>query len=187
MGHSSGAHIALVHMVQQAKKQLDNNVAASSPYHSFVGISGCYDIHHHYDYEAARGVEELSPMKAANGYTVPAFRAHTPAYQLQDLLLLLQNENDVSLYMPRHMVVLHGMEDTTVPFTSTSECARRLKACGLANVEEIYLAKTGHQEAIMEVMTGGLTRDKIVGWMSEREHHAQPTTTSPHLVIPSRL
>jgi acetyl esterase/lipase len=178
MGHSSGAHIGLVHAVQQAKKLLQNKSSGPPPYHTFIGISGCYDIHHHYDYEAARGVEELSPMKAANGYSVKAFRDNSPAHQVQDLLL--ETEEPLQEVMPKHMLLLHGMEDSTVPFTSTSELGRRLKACGLSNVQEIYLAKTGHQETIMQVMTGGLTRDKIVEWMKEKHDAERPLVMGLH-------
>lgn len=173
MGHSSGAHIALVHATQHAKKLLSSKSSGAPPYHTFVGISGCYDIHHHYDFEAARGVEELSPMKAANGYSEHGFRDHTPAHQVQDLLLLDTDEH-LQNVMPINILLLHGMEDTTVPFTATSELGRRLKSCGLSTVQEVYIAKTGHQETIMEVMLGGPTRDKIVEWLTEKQQAKQP-------------
>lgn len=84
MGHSSGAHAALLMLVEQAKRsiilteqgeartrragkimidevQSTQAVAdafkASALVDSFVGISGPYDIGQHFDYEAARGVE----------------------------------------------------------------------------------------------------------------------------------
>lgn len=71
MGHSSGAHIALLFVVEQLKRLLQMEQeqtkldGTSNSDHSeerimsdvFVGISGPYDISHHFDYEAARGVE----------------------------------------------------------------------------------------------------------------------------------
>lgn len=73
MGHSSGAHIALLMLVDQAKRmiQADERSLVKAQYTTnmarpgmkrtlfdrFVGISGPYDISHHFDYEAARGVE----------------------------------------------------------------------------------------------------------------------------------
>ena len=74
MGHSSGAHIALLMLVDQAKRlrmQAAERRRARAHHESkqalpqrkmalsdlFVGISGPYDISHHFDYEASRGVE----------------------------------------------------------------------------------------------------------------------------------
>jgi hypothetical protein len=80
-GHSSGAHIAMLLIVEQAKRLFqveqarregrDTNRQNSS--HSrralsdaFIGISGIYDISHHFDYEAARGVEGTSALWLLN-------------------------------------------------------------------------------------------------------------------------
>ena len=62
MGHSSVANIALLHVIQEAKNACDGRQPHSQPppYQTFVGLSGPYNIAHHYDYEASRGVEELS-------------------------------------------------------------------------------------------------------------------------------
>jgi hypothetical protein len=72
IGHSSGAHIALLMLVDQAKRLIQaeqRRVRVQSVSKKgllpmkmaltdmFVGISGPYDISHHFDYEAARGVE----------------------------------------------------------------------------------------------------------------------------------
>lgn len=75
MGHSSGAHIAMLLIVGQAKRFLqeeqtrlesrreaetqDFDRAGRPLCDKFVGISGPYDISHHFDYEAARGVEGM--------------------------------------------------------------------------------------------------------------------------------
>lgn len=65
-GHSSGAHIALMMLVNQVKHSLltneleDTSLARSScaaSFDVFLGLSGPYDISNHFDYEAARGVE----------------------------------------------------------------------------------------------------------------------------------
>ena len=76
MGHSSGAHIALLLLVEQAKRLMEaeqqerRRQGRTSRYDDeskqkrnmalcdlFVGLSGPYDINHHFDYEASRGVE----------------------------------------------------------------------------------------------------------------------------------
>ena len=105
MGHSSGAHIALLMVVDQIKrlilleesktmirKEKKPVIQQSTlPYvDRFVGISGPYNISDHFDYEAARGVEELSPMKAACGYSREQFRWNSPALRLQDFLVSIK-------------------------------------------------------------------------------------------------
>lgn len=71
MGHSSGAHITKLMIMEQVKGQvlleearrsgkigLNAGPLAIRPMSdAFVGLSGPYDISHHFDYEAARGVE----------------------------------------------------------------------------------------------------------------------------------
>ena len=163
MGHSSGAHIALNMVIQNYHKNERNAFSIDS----FVGISGPYDISHHYDYEAARGVEELSPMKAVCGSTRQAFRTNTPAFILQDSLTTAQNEITKTAGLPKRIGLFHGIEDETVPFTATAECARGLRACGVDQCDEIYIPTTGHQEAVVHLMLGGPTKDAILEWMDQ--------------------
>jgi hypothetical protein len=88
-----------------------------------VGISGPYDISHHFDYEAARGVKELSPMKACNGYTREQFCLNTPSLRLKDFLITWEESDShlvVDQFFPQTLL-LHGIEDNTVPFTAKSE------------------------------------------------------------------
>jgi hypothetical protein len=68
MGHSSGAHVALLMLVDmiggwmnkndEAEVTMTTNSSSSSKYpwtpHYFVGLSGPYDILYHFDYEAGR-------------------------------------------------------------------------------------------------------------------------------------
>ena len=178
MGHSSGAHIILLMAVEQAKRrlqgeqvQLETGISktwgVAMPIDKLVGISGPYDISHHFDYEAARGVEEISPMKAACGYTRDMFHRNSPHRRLKNFLATFDESVKLCInrFMPP-MVLIHGVEDETVPFTATSEAARVLRSCGLRNVDEIYVTGTGHQEDIVQVMLGGKFRDLIVDWLS---------------------
>ena len=135
-----------------------------------MGLSGPYDIEHHYDYEAGRGVEEISPMKPVNGYTRTQFRRHSPARALRDLLRQTTPNAEhqaVSFLLPRTMrlALFHGMEDDTVPFTATAEAARVLRSCGVTTVEEVYLPDTGHQDMVLQIMLGGRARDGTVDWI----------------------
>ena len=74
MGHSSGAHVALLVLADLLEEQMsgginsppalvDNDTYQWAPDH-FVGLSGVYDISHHYDYEAGRGVEVRASNRA---------------------------------------------------------------------------------------------------------------------------
>lgn len=195
MGHSSGAHISFLmvientrrRMMMQQQQQKKSFAVPVFPIDCFVGLSGVYDIGHHFDYEAARGVEELSPMKAANGMTPEQFRRYAPAHRLQQMLLRNNNNNNnqrFQEYLPT-ILLLHGMEDATVPFTSTSEAARRIRSCGITRLDEIYVAKLGHEEAILQMMMGGPTRDNVLEWLL----HKKPSTTDcgSNLKIASKL
>merc|ERR1719491_1652217 len=124
---------------------------AFAPDH-FVGLSGVYDISHYYDYEAGRGVEQISPMQPICGRTRENFRRASPAHRLLSLLGT-QREGTLHHLAPRALLV-HGVEDATVPFAATADAGRVLRAAGLA-CEEAYLAGAGHQDMVMHLMLGG--------------------------------
>lgn len=191
MGHSSGAHIAMLMAVQRVERCLDRmngidncndiNIAETDTdtiqFDKFVGLSGVYDISHHFDYEAGRGVEELSPMKPACGYTRHAFDHHSPALRLLSLLstrtrtthrtnsdnLKVHVDEVIRNQMP-DMLLIHGVEDATVPFTSTSEAAMILRSCGVSCCEERYMI-SGHPDVVMELMMEGRTRRMVMDWL----------------------
>lgn len=186
-GHSSGAHIGLLLLAHRARRQLSleqdeketlslssssssDNSKSAAKIDAFVGLSGPYDISHHFDYEAARGVEELSPMKAACGMTRAGFRRNSPALYLLDSLASINENNgseqNIAATLPRRILLLHAIEDDTVPFTSTAEAARVLRSCGVTQVEELYVGPgTGHQDTVMQLMLGGPTQEAVMAWM----------------------
>ena len=63
------------------------------------------------------------------------------------------------------VLLVHGMEDTTVPFSATSEAVNIINKCGLAKCDEAYMSKTGHQDTIMHFMLGGKTQDTVMEWL----------------------
>jgi prenylcysteine alpha-carboxyl methylesterase len=105
VGHSAGAHLALLAAMQRAEAECAGDLAAgpangagsaararvpvpvpSSPspqlwrldaIDSIVGISGPYDIEDHYVHETMRGVELISPMARAMGGAAH-FAQHSP-------------------------------------------------------------------------------------------------------------
>jgi acetyl esterase/lipase len=225
VGHSSGAHVALLWLVRQrlmCSNDDDETTTTSddSLFHcvdSFVGLSGPYDIADHFDYEAGRGVEELSPMKPVNGYTRSAFRHNSPAPWLHRAVgqrdvagwtttttttTTHQDEDHNYNKLPK-IVLMHGVEDDTVPFTATAEAARILNACGIS-VEQVYLPKTGHQDIPVQLMVGGRARDVVLEWIGALDnddddaldddntttnHHHQTTEKRPTVqpIIRSKL
>jgi acetyl esterase/lipase len=182
MGHSSGAHIALLWLVQRTKRRMQQQRQQQRERNqnitTFVGISGPYNIDHHFDYEAARGVEEISPLKPANGYTRANFLRNSPACHLQYALKDVAEEEDakcVQDFFPGRCLLIHGIEDDTVPFTATGEAARVLRSCGVANCQEIYAPETGHQDAVVHLMLGGRVRNEIVDWLLGG-HNSSPSS-----------
>jgi Prolyl oligopeptidase family len=105
-------------------------------------------------------------MKACNGYTREQFRRNSPGHRLQDLLATFSESKAlvVDKYFP-DMLLIHGIEDDTVPFTATAETARMIRSAGIQNCDEIYVPRTGHQDAVMHLMLGGRVKDLVGRWL----------------------
>jgi len=99
MGHSSGAHIGLHSLIHS----LDRNTPI--PFHYLIGLSGPYCISSHFEYEAHRGVEEISPMKAACGHTRNSFHHNSPHKRLSVILSGLQSNHHMTLSLPKLLFV----------------------------------------------------------------------------------
>ena len=126
VGHSSGAHVAsllLLSPTPPTPPPAFHPFAAPSPpapppVAGFIGLSGVYDIASHYEYEARRGVHEVSPMKPANG-GLDGFDDHSPAVKQREG----GSEGDTVLGTGRgeeggwrgRMLLVHGDADKTVP------------------------------------------------------------------------
>lgn len=65
MGHSSGAHIATLALLNVSNRMLDDEGVAVSA-DVFISQAGVYDISSHFLYEASRGVANLSPLLPAS-------------------------------------------------------------------------------------------------------------------------
>lgn len=164
MGHSSGAHIGILALFDQ---QL--------PVDSFIGLSGPYNVLHHTDYEAGRGLEELSPLKPVNG----TIRSNLHSNSLQSLKVLKSSTKPIPI------LLAHGMEDDTVPFTQTSEVARILRSHGWTAVEEVYLGKTGHNEVVIQLMQGGPALDVVQRFLENGLSMVERSRR--RLLVPSKL
>ena len=102
-------------------------------------------------------------MQPICGRTRENFQRASPLHQLL-VLLGTQRGNALQRLAPRVLLV-HGVEDTTVPFTATADAGRLLRAC-LGRCEEAYMPGTGHQDVIMHFMLGGPARDIVLKWLS---------------------
>jgi acetyl esterase/lipase len=189
MGHSSGAHIALLMLVDMIGGQLEPLIAAQEAIYPdyFIGLSGPYDISNHFDFEAERGVEQISPMKAICGGSRNNFSIASPVSRMYSKITKLKTEIAVEKYAPS-MLLIHGIEDTTVPFTASADAARLLKGCGFTRCDEVYLDRCGHQEVVMQLMLGGSIRDIIKDYLVESKPKQNPNrVASQQIGIKSRL
>ena len=150
----------------------------------FVGLSGPYDISYHFDYEGGRGVEQISPMKPICGHSRINFHKASPAKHL--MTLIAQQREDTSTSTSNHYpqpptiqqlfpptLLVHGIEDSTVPFTATSDAGRILRSCGIQQCDEIYLEETGHEQVVMHFMLGGAANDLVMGWLLQGSRQRQ--------------
>lgn len=185
MGHSSGAHVSLLMLIDWIGERIargHNPLNAASPEDEpwrpdhYVGLSGVYDIGKHFDFEAGRGVEEISPLKPICGYTRQSFDDASPVKRLMALMRGIPDDVEQNLkriptirdLMPKTLLV-HGIDDSTVPFTSTTDCARSIRSLGIKVCDELYLTGTGHQDVIMHFMLGGPARNLVFDWLDDNQ------------------
>ena len=178
MGHSSGAHILMQMVVNRLQGKLKaatsdtTNDAASENdvdemrLDSYVGMSAPYEIASHYEFETMRGLEELSPMKAACGNDKANLSDYSPVLQLYKTLIKRpEHERElVDEHSPR-IAMIHGMQDDTVPFTATREAAKFLNLSGITKCDEMYLTDKGHSDTVFDFMFGGKTQTAVMNWL----------------------
>ena len=143
MGHSSGAHISLLTMINRVVP--NETKTPRSPYlkiDGFVGLSGPYTIDTHYNYELMRGVSEISPLESTSGYNEdrrtfeysPGMKLCKAIDGLLDGGVEGSKFDDISLterlsYLPKQITFCHGVNDETVPFTNSVITAKLLREC----------------------------------------------------------
>jgi acetyl esterase/lipase len=176
MGHSSGAHILAMMMVERLRMKMESDRWGFSlkgldglmRVDSIVGIAGPYDIARHFQFEASRGVEHLSPMQPACGGHL-AFHRNSPMLQLSRFLSRsTKNEVEIMDKSFPPVALVHGLIDDTVPVESSQEAARILATAGVTKCDQLYLPQTGHAQTVMELMLGGPTRDALLEWIENQ-------------------
>lgn len=156
IGHSTGAHIGLMYCLSDAHFNTAN-------IHSFVGMSGVYCIPSHHEFETGRGVQEISALKPACGYTVDRWVKNSPTQLVQGSVAATKGA------LPQ-MLLLHGGLDTTVPYKSTLDFASALHTSGEPNkCSPVVLPTVEHAETILQLMMGGETRDIVMDWLLSKQ------------------
>ena len=153
-GHSSGANIcalALLKCVQNEEKLVD----------SFIALNGVYDIEKHYHFEKARGAHEFSPMSVA-AISPDRWWESSPSLLFQEV-----SEESVTRFWP-DTFILHGLSDTTVPFSSSYEFAEKLLHKGAA-VLTCFPESLAHADCIFEftVEAQSASRDAVKKYFTD--------------------
>lgn len=151
MGHSSGAHICMLGIVQSKIQGIQR----------FVGISGVYDIPHHYQFESKRGVERISPLAPVCGGNLSQWKRNSPSRWHSS------STNTIASLPPT--LLLHGDIDSTVPYTSSMGVFHSLQKSQVGNapIKLKILKGVEHAETILHLMFGGETRDVLLKWITK--------------------
>ena len=158
IGHSSGSNIGLLSI-------LDVEFLQRVKLEAFVSLSAVFDIVKHFEFESGRGVEEISPMKPASGGSESSFKSCSPTYQVHDFVRKYGSE-----LLPK-MLLIHGAQDDTVPYTSTTELSQELHKGIVDQPSEkqrfktLILPEVGHADTVVQFMMGGETRDCVLNWL----------------------
>lgn len=134
-GHSSGANIcalALIDCVEKKEKLVD----------CFIGFCGVFNIEKHYQFEKARGAHEFSPMSVA-AINPDRWWESSPTLLIPKLTRSL-----LCTFWP-DTFLLHGLSDTTVPYSSSQEFAEQLLQQGVP-VNTCYPEALAHADCIFE-------------------------------------
>ena len=141
MGHSSGAHVCMLAAMSGQLPSVD----------ALIGASGIYDIEEQFKQENKMGVSEISPMAAANGFTLENFRKFSPAQQQKNLPAKLPP-----------MLLIHGGSDE---FSSPQNSKYFSQVLGKGNCELEIMEGVGHQEIVLDTCVGGKTQSVICDWI----------------------
>lgn len=168
-GHSSGANIsalALFKAIEDGYLLVDQ----------FIGLSGVFHLYKHYLWEKARGVHLISPMRGA-AELAGGFDLCSPTKVLQieyenaDVVVSAGIHDDIDdrddrtettsgggrisyarrqLNLLPEIFLLHGIDDRTVPCSSSSEFADELALKGVP-VHKAFIPHMDHATPIVEL------------------------------------
>ena len=168
VGHSSGAHIALLHVLESAKNAMQG-ASNSTPIKHYVGISGVYCISSHYQFEIGRGVDQISALRVACG-PEDKFQEASPAFRLERMMGVdstLSGGEDVPWILSEDTIpefsFFHGVQDDVVQYAQTCDMVDsiRLALRNPSRCSECILDGVGHADTVIHLMVGGATRDAL--------------------------
>jgi acetyl esterase/lipase len=170
IGHSSGAHISMLALIQQLENKLDQRGNKPTTkkminFDSFVSLCGVFSISEHFYFEVGRGVEEMSPMKPACGYDRESFEMYSPTNRL---LNMVKKDDELVKSFCTKMLFIHGIDDDVVPFTSTQKLVSAVKQVGPTPCVEYYLPNVNHIDLVTGLMFGGQSKDIILNWLDKK-------------------
>ena len=145
-GHSSGANICTLAVL----KSLEGHFHLAD---ALINLSGVFHLYKHYLWEKARGVHLISPMRGAanraGGFDICSptvlIQRNLPAYHPHE-----EREDVTRLMWPRTLVV-HGVDDRTVPLSSSMEFVREL-ALRRVFVDTAFIPHMDHATPIMDLL-----------------------------------
>ncbi|KAH9130482.1 hypothetical protein LEN26_008491 [Aphanomyces euteiches] len=143
-GHSSGAHLGALLVVQSALRDCACPDPAEAVHHvnAFVGLSGPYDIKDQYTFETNR---ELMESRRCIRHFMAAviFSAYSPPS------LVVDASKDIATRLPSFHL-FHGVEDQIVPVDAAHKFAKQLRRIGApAHVKEF---PHGHIDGLLALM-----------------------------------
>ena len=187
-GHSSGANISALAIF----KAMEDGYRLVDEY---IGLSGVYHLYKHYLWEKARGVHLISPMRGA-AETAGGFDLCSPTRVLESKF-----ENAESKYRSEkkgereevgehflidqrallpNIFILHGVDDRTVPISSSLEFAHELTLKGV-RVHTAFVPGMDHGTPIVELIDQNCkstpTGLALTRW--NKESSADEVTTFP--------
>jgi acetyl esterase/lipase len=114
MGHSSGAHIAMLAVLRGKLSSVDAIVAAS----------GVYDCLAQVEHEQVLGIDQLSPLTPAAGMSEENMQANSPSW-----LISQAKEGEIQDIPP--VLLVHGEDDTVVLSSASKLFYKQLQETGV--------------------------------------------------------
>jgi acetyl esterase/lipase len=136
MGHSSGAHVCALTLLNQAR-----SASSDLPLAGMLLFSAPFSPVDHFDFERARGVHEISPMGAA----CRPLSAHCCSE-------IAENDHMIARRLPPCLLV-HGRADNVVPCSASFRFAAALKRAGTKHVQLRIVDGVDHGAPVLDLMT----------------------------------
>ncbi|KAJ3134725.1 hypothetical protein HK100_003324 [Physocladia obscura] len=174
MGHSAGAHLASLVLIHNLNSVTQNRLCPMNNEYTgqyflrpltrslprisaVILLAGVYNIAQHFQFEAQRGLEEVSAMARAMGSTRASFDARSPVEILRNLNHLEVDTIDRNLalrtLLPANWLLLHGSSDTTVPVRESEQLYEVLRGLEFENTRLVVLPRISHAVPVLELMS----------------------------------